>query len=542
MARYLLPVPDAELLIYPDSLNTRIPNSAHGIFSMSLLSKHSPINTKSTHLSRVKCIALVLPIAVTAGCAGLQNRDIIDYTVSEAEYIALTTPAAPQKELVASNDTKQKSGKTSGSVLVAEAAAKAAQRKTLPEPVIAAAKPAPAPATVKMEDKKDALLPSLTKAEKAAEPELAAAIDINKLGFTPSVYASAGLGVSRINPDTSAAPGFDVADEVAAAGQVTLGVDLFKNLSVELHSADFGSTAISPQGRVNFHVNGVSALLYAGKAAGRYRRNGWNGFARIGYNEIENTPVGDVPFIEQSTARGSFGLGVEYNTRRGFGFRADATAFDGDVQYGQLGVLYRVGKKPKRRPLALAAKTPAAPKSPATPLKKSGATPVLQAALPKPSANKLTNAEAIALAQANPTARKPNLDSEIKLSQITPRIDQRADECTQLNGTINDVTFSNGSARLTRAASSELNNVAHTLNGCANRQVIVSAHTDNSGSAIANHHLSKMRARTVALYLGRRGVDINRISAVAYGESRPVTSNNSAEGRMQNRRVELEVR
>ena len=173
MARYLLPVPDAELPIYPDSLNTRIPNSAHGIFSMSLLSKHSPINTKSTHLSRVKCIALVLPIAVTAGCAGLQNRDIIDYTVSEAEYIALTTPAAPQKELVASNDTKQKSGKTSGSVLVAEAAAKAAQRKTLPEPVIAAAKPAPAPATVKMEDKKDALLPSLTKAEKAAEPELA---------------------------------------------------------------------------------------------------------------------------------------------------------------------------------------------------------------------------------------------------------------------------------------------------------------------------------------------------------------------------------
>ena len=273
---------------------------------------------------------------------------------------------------------------------------------------------------------------------------------------------------------------------------------------------------------MNFHVNGVSALLYAGKAAGRYRRNGWNGYARIGYNEIENTPVGNVPFIEQSSGRGSFGLGVEYNTRRGLGFRADAIAFDGDVQYGQLGVLYRVGKKPKRSPLALA------PELPATPVTETPASPVLQAAIPEPAAPVIAPVD-------------DSVSDEVMLSRITPA-SPITDECTQLNGTIDDVTFRNGSSELTLAALGALDSVARTLRGCADQEIVVSAHTDNSGSAIANDRLSKMRARTVAIYLGRRGVSMNRMRAVAYGESRPIASNDSPDGRMRNRRVELEVR
>ena len=501
---------------------------------MSLLSKNSPINTTSTQLSRGKWVALVLPLAVAAGCAG-HNRDIIDYTVSEEEYLALTTPAAPQ-EMVATVEKK-----AADSVLVAEAAAKAAQIPAVAEPVVAAAKPAPvaapmpAPVAAPMADKQPPLA-SLTMKDKEpeAEPELAAAFDLNKQGFTPGVYASAGLGVSRINPDTSAAPSFDIADNVAAAGQVTVGVDVLKNLSVELHSADFGSTALSPEGRVNFHVNGVSALLYAGKAAGRYRRNGWNGYARIGYNDIENTPVGNVPFIEQNSARGSFGLGVEYNTRRGLGFRADAIAYDGDVQYGQLGLLYRVGKKPKRPKLALA------PELPAAPVAELPAAPVAQAAKPQPAAPVMT-APDTTLKPVMKAAMKP--ESEVMLSRITPNTSgSNNDGCTRLNGTVHDVTFRNGSAELTLTALDALDRVAHTLKGCADRQIVVSAHTDNSGSAFANDRLSKMRARTVAIYLGRRGVNLNRVRAVAYGESRPIASNNSADGRMRNRRVELEVR
>ena len=488
---------------------------------MSRLSKNSLITT-SIQLALVKRVALVLPIAVAAGCAGNHSRDIIDYTVSEAEYIALTTPAEPPREMIAAAEKKP-----------APVAPVAPQIPTIPAPVVAAAKPA-AVVAAKPQPVKPAPLPALTKPAmvEKAEPELAAAFDLYKQGFTPGVYAGAGLGVSRINPDVSAAPSFSTADNVAPAGQVTLGVDVLKNLSVELHSADYGSTALSPEGRVNFHVNGVSALLYAGKAAGRYRRNGWNGYARIGYNEIENTPVGNVPFIEQSSARGSFGLGVEYNTRRGLGFRADAIAYDGDVQYGQLGMLYRVGKKPKRPALAKAPALPAKPviEAPAAPAPE----PLLQAAKPKPKAAKVTASKA------------EKAESDIRLKRFealtSTKPDTVIDECTRLNGTINDVTFHNGSATLTRAASRELNGIAHTLNGCADRQVVVTAHTDNSGSAFANDRLSKMRARTVALYLGRRGVSMDRMSAVAYGESRPVASNATADGRMRNRRVELEVR
>ena len=56
---------------------------------MSRLSKNSLITT-SIQLALVKRVALVLPIAVAAGCAGNHSRDIIDYTVSEAEYIAVS--------------------------------------------------------------------------------------------------------------------------------------------------------------------------------------------------------------------------------------------------------------------------------------------------------------------------------------------------------------------------------------------------------------------------------------------------------------------
>jgi outer membrane protein OmpA-like peptidoglycan-associated protein len=69
--------------------------------------------------------------------------------------------------------------------------------------------------------------------------------------------------------------------------------------------------------------------------------------------------------------------------------------------------------------------------------------------------------------------------------------------------------------------------------------VSVDGHTDAVGSDEYNERLSERRARAVADYLARHGIDRARLQPRGFGESHPVASNDSAEGRAQNRRVEL---
>ncbi|MEX0916038.1 MAG: OmpA family protein [Wenzhouxiangellaceae bacterium] len=69
--------------------------------------------------------------------------------------------------------------------------------------------------------------------------------------------------------------------------------------------------------------------------------------------------------------------------------------------------------------------------------------------------------------------------------------------------------------------------------------LIADGHTDSTGSAEYNHELSRRRADSVARYIINQGVAPVRIEAHGYGEQYPIATNNTAEGRNQNRRVEL---
>jgi outer membrane protein OmpA-like peptidoglycan-associated protein len=71
--------------------------------------------------------------------------------------------------------------------------------------------------------------------------------------------------------------------------------------------------------------------------------------------------------------------------------------------------------------------------------------------------------------------------------------------------------------------------------------LIVSGHTDNVGDKSYNLELSKKRANAVKKYLIKNGVNSNRIIAEGYGFSKPIESNNTAEGRALNRRVDFKI-
>jgi|SRR5882672_216998 len=69
--------------------------------------------------------------------------------------------------------------------------------------------------------------------------------------------------------------------------------------------------------------------------------------------------------------------------------------------------------------------------------------------------------------------------------------------------------------------------------------VVVEGHTDSVGSDAYNQKLSERRANAVRDYLVRQGIDSGRITTRGYGESRPIASNATPEGRAQNRRADI---
>jgi OOP family OmpA-OmpF porin len=92
---------------------------------------------------------------------------------------------------------------------------------------------------------------------------------------------------------------------------------------------------------------------------------------------------------------------------------------------------------------------------------------------------------------------------------------------------------------LTPAGRAKVREVAAMLNKYPRRRVDVSSYTDAMGTDEHNQRLSERRAETVTQALIEDGVAPGRITTRGYGEANPVASNATAEGRAQNRRVEI---
>jgi OOP family OmpA-OmpF porin len=108
-----------------------------------------------------------------------------------------------------------------------------------------------------------------------------------------------------------------------------------------------------------------------------------------------------------------------------------------------------------------------------------------------------------------------------------------------MNLVLEGVNFETGSAILTPGARQVLDRVATSLVGNPGIRVEVSGHTDNTGSRNFNVSLSQSRAESVMEYLVGQGVAENRMEARGFGPDRQVATNDTAEGRAMNRRVEL---
>lgn len=140
---------------------------------------------------------------------------------------------------------------------------------------------------------------------------------------------------------------------------------------------------------------------------------------------------------------------------------------------------------------------------------------------------------------------------------IGHKMDRQAEELRQIEGVevehapesgeinvrlTSDILFDTDSSALRAASRTTLSELADNFARYPDNLLIVEGHTDSTGTEAHNQRLSEQRAASVADYLIDRGVRAGAITVYGFGELRPKASNDTAEGRQQNRRVEINIR
>ncbi|NPV39108.1 hypothetical protein BREVNS_2433 [Brevinematales bacterium NS] len=106
---------------------------------------------------------------------------------------------------------------------------------------------------------------------------------------------------------------------------------------------------------------------------------------------------------------------------------------------------------------------------------------------------------------------------------------------------LGNILFEFDKATIRKEFEKGLDQLAEVLKKYPKLDIVVSGHTDSVGNPTYNQKLSELRAKAIADYLLQRGVSQDRISYIGYGDTKPVASNTTAEGRAKNRRVEIKI-
>ncbi|MBU0474393.1 MAG: OmpA family protein [Bacteroidetes bacterium] len=151
-------------------------------------------------------------------------------------------------------------------------------------------------------------------------------------------------------------------------------------------------------------------------------------------------------------------------------------------------------------------------------------------------------AQAEIIEKAKVDLAKSKSESKLKADQLAAALVKLAakEEERGLVITLSgSVLFASNKSELMPAAQNKLNEVSDALLATKERKLTIEGHTDSQGAISYNLDLAQNRAEAVRSYIISRGYPSDMIFAQGIGEGRPIADNNSAEGRANNRRVEI---
>ena len=111
----------------------------------------------------------------------------------------------------------------------------------------------------------------------------------------------------------------------------------------------------------------------------------------------------------------------------------------------------------------------------------------------------------------------------------------------QFTQTFKNVLFATNAATLLAGSEKELNELAAYLIAQPTATILIEGHTDNTGDANKNKILSLNRAKSIAQFLMDHKIQAQRITTIGYGDTKPIASNDSEQGRQQNRRTTFTI-
>ncbi|GLU43341.1 OmpA family protein [Allomuricauda sp. NBRC 101325] len=111
----------------------------------------------------------------------------------------------------------------------------------------------------------------------------------------------------------------------------------------------------------------------------------------------------------------------------------------------------------------------------------------------------------------------------------------------QLNDYARTILFDTGKSSIKAESTSVMVDIIQILNEYPTAKFTVEGHTDSVGSESTNQKLSESRANSVRDFLIDKGIGADRLTAIGYGEAKPIATNNTRAGRAQNRRVEINL-
>ncbi|KXF75728.1 hypothetical protein ATN84_17270 [Paramesorhizobium deserti] len=152
-------------------------------------------------------------------------------------------------------------------------------------------------------------------------------------------------------------------------------------------------------------------------------------------------------------------------------------------------------------------------------------------------------AQAIKSAITGPLPNGYTGQADIAIAKPGAPIDNAGCQSLFSEITHNDtIHFETGSARIDKDSARVLDSVVATAQRCPSGKVEIQGYTDSEGSPKANLALSQQRSNAVRQYMVNAGVDGSRLTAVGYGQAKPIASNDTQSGRAKNRRIEFLVK
>lgn len=317
--------------------------------------------------------------------------------------------------------------------------------------------------------------------------------------FSQRFYLNGGIGATLVEPESSS-DALRISDDSDSGAHLAFGYDVNRLLSVEAYAATLGTAEAEflgvDAGSVDYTVFGLSAIGYLLNSrsgfvvgdddqSGLYRREGASLYGRIGIGHMRNDSE-RVEYRRDHPNHLAFGLGIEYGFSNGFALRTELMSMDTDAKYLNVGVVKRFGEVREVVPIA-------------------AALPVLTDKVVEPAPE----------VPDEPAVFKP----------IQPPY----------------IYFEFDSSDLSPEAARKLDSFSEEVKD-SDIQLQVEGHTDWIAPEAYNQSLSVRRAESVANFLVSKGIDRNRLSTIGYGELRPISSNDTAEGRALNRRTEIVLR